>query len=51
MYLFIYLFSFYFIFQKDSSFLNMFYNEDIFLKKLYFCVIRCRSPSFPQGFF
>ncbi len=51
MYLCIYLFCFYFLFQKDYSFFNMFYNENNFLKKLYFCLIKCRSPSFPQGFF
>jgi hypothetical protein len=40
-----------FLFQKDSSFFNMFYNENFFFKKLYFCLIRCKSPGFPQGFF
>ncbi len=48
-YVFIYLFSFYFLFQKDYSFLNMFYNENNFFLKLYFCLIKCRSPGFPQG--
>ncbi len=43
-YLFIYLFRLYFLFQKDYSFFNMFYNENNFLKKLYFCLIRCKSP-------
>ncbi len=47
MYLCIYLFI---LFQKDSSFFNMFYNEKKFFKKLYFCLIRCRSPGFPEGF-
>ncbi len=47
----IYLFIFFFLFQKDSSFFNMFYNEKNFFLKLYFCLIRCRSPGFPQGFF
>jgi hypothetical protein len=30
LYLFIYLFCFYFLFKKDSSFFNMFYNENNF---------------------
>ncbi len=41
-YAFIYLFIFYFLFQKDYSFSNMFCNENIFLKKLYFCFIKYR---------
>jgi hypothetical protein len=43
-YVFIYLFIFYFLFQKDYIFFNMVYNENNFLKILYFCLIRCRSP-------
>jgi hypothetical protein len=35
MYVFIYLFCFYFLFQKDSNFFNMFYNENN-LKKIVF---------------
>jgi hypothetical protein len=42
MHLFIYLFIFYFLFQKDSSFSNMFCNENNFKKLLYFCLIRYR---------
>ncbi len=42
LFLFIYLFMFYFLFQKDSSFSNMFYNESNLKKLLYFCLIRCR---------
>jgi len=42
MQLFIYLFCFYFLFQKDSSFSNMFCNENNFKKLLYFCLIRYR---------
>jgi len=49
-YVFIYLFIFfYFLFQKNYSFFNMFYNENNFLKKLYFCLIKCKSLGFPQG--
>jgi hypothetical protein len=40
--LFIYLFCFYFLFQKDSSFSNMFCNENDLKKLLYFCLIRYR---------
>jgi len=42
MHLFIYLFIFYFLFQKDSSFSNMFCNENNFKKLVYFCLIRYR---------
>jgi hypothetical protein len=42
MHFFISLFCFYFLFQKDSSFSNMFCNENNFKKLLYFCLIRCR---------
>jgi hypothetical protein len=41
-YAFIYLFIFFFLFQKDSSFSNMFCNENNFKKLLYFCLIRYR---------
>ncbi len=49
-YVFIYVFIFFFLFQKYCSFFNMFYNENNFFFKLYFCLIKCRSPDFPQGF-
>jgi len=42
MHLFIYFICFYFLFQKDSSFSNMFCNENNFKKLLYFCLIRYR---------
>jgi len=42
MHLFIYYFFFYFLFQKDSSFSNMFCNKNNFKKLLYFCLIRYR---------
>jgi hypothetical protein len=42
MHLFIYLFMFYFLFQKDSNFSNMFCNENNLKKLLYFCLIRYR---------
>jgi hypothetical protein len=41
----IYLFSIFF-FKKILVFFNMFYNENNFLKKLYFCLIRCKFPWF-----
>jgi hypothetical protein len=47
MYLFIY---FNFVFQKDSSFLNMFYNENNFLI-FFFCLIGCSPPILPKDFF
>ncbi len=46
-YVFIYLFISIFFFKKIIVFFNMFYNENSFLKKLYFCLIRCRSPAPP----
>jgi hypothetical protein len=33
---------FYFLFNKNSSFSNMFYNKNNLKKLLYFCLIRCR---------
>ncbi len=33
---------FYFLFQKNSSFSNMFYDNVLKNKHLYFCLIRCR---------
>jgi hypothetical protein len=42
MHLFIYLLFFYFLFQKNSSFSNMFCNENNLKKLLYFCLIRYR---------
>jgi hypothetical protein len=39
-----------FLFSFSKRFYNMFYNENNILKSLYFCLIRCRSPCFPQGF-
>jgi hypothetical protein len=49
-YVFIYLFIFYFLFQKDSSFFNMFYNG----KKKFNCIfvwLDAGPPVFPKDFF
>jgi hypothetical protein len=38
----LFIYFFYFLFQKNSSFSNMFYNKNNLKKLLYFCLIRCR---------
>jgi hypothetical protein len=48
-YLFIYIFSIFF-FKKIKVFLICSI-MNFFIKKLYFCLIRCRSPGFPKDFF
>jgi len=50
-YIFYFILFFYFLFKKDSIFFNMFYNENNFLKKLYFCWLDASPSVFPKDFF